>query len=142
MRIIAAIILGVTVASIIFFMVGFIDNALRPIPEEMMDPATPEAVAKRVASTPISKWLVVLFGFALGAFSGGFTGVKVARGKNILVTSLIGSALSIWAFYTFYVVYPLVLSVPLGMLISAFLFSYLGGVIAKQPLQKNTNRSE
>ncbi|MCP4357276.1 MAG: hypothetical protein GY796_04575 [Chloroflexi bacterium] len=46
-------------------MFGVIDDALRPIPRELMDPATPEAVAQRVASTPTSKWLVVMFSRAV-----------------------------------------------------------------------------
>ena len=135
MRKILAVILGAAVATIIFFMIGVIDDALRPIPRELMDPATPEAVAQRVASTPTSKWLVVMFGLALGAFLGGITGGAVAREKTAWVTSAIGLVLSSWAFYTFYVVFPAVLWVPIGMLISVFLFSYLGGFVVMQSQQ-------
>ncbi|MFQ5706845.1 MAG: hypothetical protein ACE5HO_05305 [bacterium] len=132
MRKLLAVILGASVATIIFFMIGVIDDALRPIPRELMDPATPEAVAQRVASTPTSKWLVVMFGLALGAFLGGITGATAAREKIVWVASAIGLVLSPWAFYTFYVVFPAVLWVPIGMLISVFLFSYLGGFVVMQ----------
>ena len=135
MRKILVVILGVAVATFVFFMIGVIDDALRPIPRELMDPATPEAVAQRVASTPTSKWLVVMFGLALGAFLGGITGGTVAGEKTVWVTSAIGLVLSSWAFYTFYVVFPAVLWVPIGMLISVFLFSYLGGFVVMRSQQ-------
>lgn len=129
MRKILAVILGAVVGTIFFFLVGVIANAIHPTPPELMDPATPEAVAQRVASTPTSKWLSTIFGLALGAFSGGVIGARVAKERIVWVTSTIGLVLSLWAFYTFYVVFPAVLWVPIGMLISVLLFSYLGGFV-------------
>ncbi len=138
MRISLAVILGAVVGTIIFFIVGVISNAINPTPPELMDPVTPEAVAQRVASVSTSTWLTTLFGLALGAFSGGVIGAKVAKKKIIWVTSAIGLVHSLWAFYTFYIVFPAVLWVPIGMLISTFLFSYLGGVVVMQSKQKNS----
>ena len=132
-----AVILGSIVGTIIFFIVGIIANAIHPTPPELMDPATPEAVAQRVVSVRISTWLTTLLGLALGAFSGGFIGASVAREKVIWVTSAIGLVLSLWTFYTFYIVFPAVLWVPIGMLISALLFSYLGGVVVKKSKSKS-----
>ena len=130
-----AIILGSVVGSIILFVVGYIANAIRPTPPELMDPATAEAVAQRIASTPLFSWLSTIFGLALGAFLGGAIGAKVAKEKIVWVTSAIGLVLSLWALYTFYVVFPAVLWVPILMLISVFLFSYLGGVVIRQSQQ-------
>ena len=138
MRKILAVILGAVVGTITLLVVGVIANAIHPTPPELMDPATPAAVAQRVASTPTSTWLVVMFGLALGAFLGGITGATVAKEKIVWVTGAIGLVLSLWAFYTFYVVFPAVLWVPIGMLISALLFSYLGGFVAKQSRQKKS----
>ena len=132
MRKILAVILGAVVGTIILFIVGFIANAIDPTPPELMDPASPEAVALRVASTPTFTWLSTIFGLALGAFLGGVIGARVAKEKIVWVTSAIGLVLSLWAFYTFYVVFPAVLWVPLVMLISVFLFSYLGGFVVMQ----------
>ena len=136
MRKILAVILGAVVGTITLLMVGIIANAIYPTPPELMDPATPEAVAQRVASAPTSTWLSTIFGLALGAFLGGVVGARVAKEKIVWVTSAIGLVLSLWAFYTFYVVFPEVLWVPTGMLISVFLFSYLGGFVAMQSQQK------
>lgn len=142
MRKILSVILGAVVGTIVFFIVGVIANAINPTPPEFMDPATPEAVAQRVASVSTSTWLTTIFGFALGAFSGGFIGARVAREKIIWVTSAIGLLLSLWAFYTFYIVFPAVLWVPIVMLFSALLFSYLGGfVVMQSQLKKKTNQT-
>jgi hypothetical protein len=145
MRKLLAVILGAVVGTITFFMVGVIANAIHPTPPELMDPATPEAVAQRVASAPTFTWLSIIFGLALGAFIGSVIGASVAKERIVWVTSAIGLVLSLWAFYTFYVVFPAVLWVPLAMLISALLFSYLGGFVVTQSQQeksapKNTNR--
>jgi hypothetical protein len=136
MRKILAVILGAVVGSITLFIVGVIANAIQPTPPELMDPATPEAVAKRVASTTTFAWLSTIFGLALGAFLGGVIGASVAKENIFRVTSAIGLVLSLWAFYTFYIVYPAVLWVPIVMFISVFLFSYLGGVVISKSQQK------
>ena len=136
MRKFLAVILGAAVATITLLMVGMIANAIYPTPPELMDPATPEAVALRVASAPMSTWLSTLFGLALGAFIGGVIGARVAKEKIVWVTTAIGLVVSLWAFYTFYVVFPAVLWVPIGMLISVFLFSYLGGYVIIKSQQK------
>ncbi len=135
MRKVLAVIIGAVVATIVLYMVGFIANAINPTSPELMDPATPEAVAEQVAAAPLFTWLSTLFGLALGAFLGGLIGAKVARGKIVMVTSAIGLVLSPWAFYTFYIVYPEVLWVPIAMLFSVFIFSYLGGVVVMRAQQ-------
>ena len=136
MRKILAVFSGASVATITLLLVGMIANAIYPTPPELMDPATQEAVTLRVASAPMFAWLSTLFGLALGAFIGGVIGARIAKEKIFRVTSTIGLVLSLWAVYTFYIVYPAVLWVPLGMLISAFLFSYLGGYVIMQSQQK------
>ena len=138
MRKILAVILGAVVGSITLFLVGLIANAIYPTPPELMDPATPEAVVQRVASTSTITWLSTIFGLALGAFLGGVIGARVAIEKIVWVTSAIGLVLSLWAFYTFYVVFPAVLWVPIGMLISSLLFSYLGGFVVMRSQQKKS----
>ncbi len=120
-------------------MIGMIANAINPTPPELMDPATPKAVAKRVAYAPLFTWISTIFGLALGAFFGGVTGALIAKEKIVWVTSTISLILSSWAFYTFYVVYPSVLWVPIGMLISVIVFPYLKGVAIMKTQQKKKN---
>jgi hypothetical protein len=85
---------GVVVGSMIFFIVGVIANIMYPTPPELMDPATPEAVAQRVAYAPTGTWLMTIIGFALGAFFGVVIGAGVAKEKIVWVTSTIGLLLS------------------------------------------------
>ncbi|MDH3649761.1 MAG: hypothetical protein OEQ53_08760 [Saprospiraceae bacterium] len=117
-------------------MVGVVADVIQPTPPELMDPATPEAVAKRVDSAPLFTWLSTIFGLALGAFFGGMIGAKVAVERIVWVTSAVGLMLSLWAFYTLYIVFPTVIWVPIAMLICVFLFSYLGGVVIMRSQQK------
>ncbi len=142
MRNIIAVVTGAVVGSATLFLVGVIANAINPTPPELMDPATPEAVARRVASAPTSTWLSTIFGLALGAFLAGVVGARVARERVVWVTSAIGLVLSLWAFYTFYVVFPAVLWVPVAMLISALLFTYLGGRLVVRSHQKKSALAE
>ncbi len=95
-----------------------------------MDPQTPEATALRVATAEAHGLLFVLLGSALGGFSGGVVGVKIAGEKASLIACAIGGLLSLWAFYSFYVFYPARLWFLIGMLVSFLLFSYLGGIVA------------
>ena len=141
MRKVLAVILGGIVGTVVFFIVGMMANAIHPTPPELMDPETPEAVTKRVASTSTGTWLSTIFGLSLGAFLGGVTGARVAKDRIVWVTSAIGLVLSSWAFYTFYVVFPAVLWVPMGMLISVFLFSYLGGSVVERSQRKKSARA-
>jgi len=79
-------------------MVGLIANAIHPTPPELMDPATPEAVAQRVAATPTFTLLSTIFGLALGASLSGTIGAKVAKEKIFWVTSAIGLVLPLGPF--------------------------------------------
>ena len=130
MRTFLAVIVGVIVANVSFFLVSVVADRIYPTPSELMDPQTPEATALRVATAEAMGLLFVLLGSALGGFSGGLVGAAIARDKAILVACAIGGLLSLWALYSFYVFYPARLWFPIGMLVSFLLCSYLGGVVA------------
>jgi len=105
---------GAVVGSLVFFIVGYISNALDPTPTELMDPETAEEVVRRVQSTPVTKWIYTIVGLGLGTLSGcclasRWSGKTAARGVAVLM--------SLWPAYTFYVVYPDVLWVPLSMIL-------------------------
>ena len=137
MRKTIAVLIGAIVASAILFLVGMIANAINPTPPELMDPETPEAVARRVESASLFTWLTTVFGLALGAFSGGAIGAIIAREKIFWITGAISVVLSLWAFYTFYIVFPSVLWVPAAMLVSVIVFPYLGGSLISRVSRKN-----
>ncbi len=132
MRNILAVILGVLVANVVFFLGSVAADRFYPTPVELMDPETPEATALRVASAETNGLVLVLLAGALGGLVGGFVGAKVARGKFLAVTNAIGGLLSIWAVYSFYVFFPARLWFPLGMLVAFMASTYLGGVVARR----------
>ena len=98
-----AVILGVVVGNVIFFLVSIVSDRIYPTPPELLNPQTPEATALRVTTAEVNGLLLVLLGSALGAFFGGIIGAAIAKGKIVAVTSAIGGLLSPWAFYSFYV---------------------------------------
>ena len=127
MRKIVAVFLGAVIGSLVLFGVGMIANAIQPTPPELMDPATAEAVVQRVAATSTAAWISTIFGLGPGSFIGGALAVWVARERIVRVTIGVALVLSLWAFYTFYVVYPAVLWVPISILGAVYYYSYLGG---------------
>ena len=140
LRKILAVILGVIVGNVVFFLVGIVADRIYPTPPELLDPQTPEATALRVASAEATGLLLVLLGSALGGFFGGIIGAAVARERIVSVTSAIGGLLSLWALYSFYIFFPARLWFPAGMLISFLLFSYLGGLVLMQSKKERTTR--
>ena len=140
LRKILAVILGVIVGNVVFFLVGIVANRIYPTPPELLDPQTPEATALRVASAEATGLLLVLLGSALGGFFGGIIGAAVARERIVSVTSAIGGLLSLWALYSFYIFFPARLWFPAGMLISFLLFSYLGSLVLMQSKKERTTR--
>ena len=130
MRNLLAIFVGAVIGSATLLLVGMVANAISPTPPEPMDPHTPDAVAQRVDAASLSTWITVIFGLALGAFFGGGVAAGMAKEKTARVAGGVGALLSLWAVYTFFVVYPAVLWVPVAMLVVVFSFSYLGGQAA------------
>ena len=136
MRNILAVVLGVIVANIVFFLGSVAADRFYPTPPELMDPQTPEATALRVAVAETNGLVLVILAAALGGLVGGFIGAKVAKGSALAVTSAIGGLLSLWAVYSFYVFFPARLWFPIGMLVAFLLTTYVGGLVArKSPMQ-------
>ncbi|NNE29183.1 MAG: hypothetical protein HKN16_06080 [Saprospiraceae bacterium] len=135
-RLALAVILGVALGNLLFFLVGFIANSIQPTPAEFMDPSTPEIMAKRVQSTSLFKWLATLLGHGLGALAAGFIASKLARQAPTWMISLITLLFALWAFYLFYFVYPEVIWVPLVMFAFALFFPGFGAGLANpKPLK-------
>lgn len=133
MRKLVAITIGILVGNLIFFCIAMVANWINPTPPELMDPSTAEAVAERVAQTTTYAWFTTIFGLAIGSFIGGVLGAKIENKHSLGTSIIIGLVFSLWAFYTFYIVYPKVLWVPFIMLFTALYCSYRGGKILWKP---------
>ena len=132
MRNILAVVLGVLVANVVFFLGSVAADRFYPTPPELMDPQTPEATALRVAAAETNGLVLVILAAALGGLVGGYIGAKVAKGSTFAVTSAIGGLLSLWAVYSFYVFFPARLWFPIGMLVAFLVSTFLGGLAAKR----------
>lgn len=80
-----------------------------------MDPSTPEEVVKRVQHTPTSKWTHTIIGLFLGSIAALWLSIKW-DGKEAML--IVAGIMLLWPVYTFYIVYPDVLWVPLAMAIA------------------------
>ncbi len=132
MRNLLAVILGVIVANVVFFLGSIAADRFYPTPPELMDPQTPEATALRVASAETNGLVLVILAGALGGLVGGYVGARAAKGRTFAVTSAIGALLAPWAVYSFYVFFPARLWFPIGMLVAFLVSTFLGGVAARR----------
>jgi hypothetical protein len=139
MRKIIAVVLGVIVANVVFFLVSVAADRFYPTPPELMDPQTPEATALRVASAEAVGLVLVLLGAVLGGLAGGFTGARLAKTSAFIVVSAIAALQSLWAVYSFYVFYPDRLWFPAGMLVAFLIATYAGGFVGRRSRRKEQN---
>ena len=123
-----AVVVGVIVAHVVFFAMGFLAEAIYPTPPELLDPQTPEATAERVEGARTGGLAMVVLGGALGGLVGGALGGMTARGRTVVVAVVIGALLALWGVYSFYVFYPARLWFPIGLFVGFPLFSTLGGL--------------
>ena len=136
---IVAIIAGVLVGSLIFFIFGAIGSTLQaPLPESinMSDPGYNEL---RVAVTPITAWLLTLTGIILGSFLAGAIGTVISGEKITWVTFGIGGILSLWVLFGVLTVPEMPLWFDLASLVSYLLFTYQGSVVMGRVLERKTN---
>ena len=132
MRKVLAVVVGVVVANVVFFLGSVAADRFYPTPPELMDPQTPEATALRVASAETNGLVLVILAGALGGLVGGYIGARVAKGRTFAVTSAIAGLLAPWAVYSFYVFFPARLWFPIGMLVAFLVSTYLGGLAARK----------
>ena len=125
MRRILAVIAGAIAASIVLFITGYISNHINPTPAELMDPQNAETVLERVQTTSLDKWMAVIFGISLGSYVGSRVTIKITPYGKYNSVRVLTILLSIWSFYTFYIVYPNVLWVPIMMLGGTLLGAWL-----------------
>lgn len=81
-RTILGVLVGLVVAWLVMSLCEFGSLALhRPPPG--LDLRNPEALALHIASAPLSAMLLVLAGWVLGAFLGGWVAARIARHRRV-----------------------------------------------------------
>jgi len=91
-RTILGVLAGLVVAWLVMSLCEFGSVALHP-PSPGLNLRHPEALALHIASAPLSALLLVLAGWVLGAFFGGWVAAKIARHR--LAAALVIGALMV-----------------------------------------------
>ena len=130
LRTLPAVLAGLVVAHVVFFLVGYAAEWLYPTPPELLDPQTPFETAARVEGAKAGGLALVVLGSALGGLAGGAVAGKAAGRYALLAAIVLGAMLSLWGVYSFYVFYPARLWFPIGLFLCFPAFSVLGGLAA------------
>ena len=102
-----AVIVGFIVASAIFMIVEMANSMVMapPSPEVMKDPA---ALREYMANGPVTAYVVVLIGYLLGSFAGGFVATKMGRrwSSGITLPLIVGVLLTLCGLVLFFFMLP------------------------------------
>ena len=106
-RKILAVVVGFIVATAIFMIFEMANSMVMapPSPEVMKDRAK---LAEYMANGPVTAYIVVLIGYIIGSFAGGFIVTKMSRRESpgIILPILIGAILELGAILLFFAVMP------------------------------------
>lgn len=91
---ILAVIAGIIAAVIVIFIVEALSNMLFP-PSSKIDMENPEQVKQMIENAPFGALLLVVIGWAIGAFSGGLVATIVSNNKKSFPALIVGMLLMI-----------------------------------------------
>jgi len=89
MKILAGIV-GIVVANITFMLIQFASGKIFGVPEGL-DTTDMAAMTNYIATLPVTALLLVLFGYALGCFLGGFVMYKIAKWDSSVLPIVLGT---------------------------------------------------
>ncbi len=90
-----AVIGGIVIGVVLLGIIQGILQAFDP-PETQLDYTDPEVMAKYIEGLPAWRLLLLLLGFAAGAFSGGFAGSRISDSQTGQVGFIIGVGLTVF----------------------------------------------
>jgi hypothetical protein len=104
-------VLAVIVAMIVawaIIMISQMLNAVFIMPPAADVMANPERLREYIASMPTSVYIVVLIGYVVASFAGGFIATKMARhvGGGFVETLIVAAILELMAIVNFFVTMP------------------------------------
>src|SRR6185312_14512762 len=121
---IGAIVAGFIVASVIMLAFEWVNHFLFPIPVTI-DQGDPTAFGQFTASLPLTAYLLVFLGFAIGAFEGGCTTTWMAGDPKFRTSAVLAVVLVIFGMFNMMALAFPTLPMLLGIIILA-VFPYLG----------------
>lgn len=133
MRNFLAILAGMISCILMIFAIEIVGNSISPMPVNISDHEAFENYIRN--SAPKSFYLLILFAYAVGSFTGAFVTSLISTNKKILRAMTVGGITMGWAIFTL-----TTLQYPFWIIICAlFTFlpaAYLGSIISKQFFQK------
>lgn len=131
LRNILAVVAGVLVAGLLVAAVETVSNSFFPPAVDLSD-GDMDALRAHVGSLPVTAFLMILFGWSLGAFTGGWLTERIAKtGKPTLSLVFAGVFLILIALNLFSIPHPIWMMV-IGLLLPPAM-AYAGWKIAARP---------
>lgn len=90
---ILAVVAGIVTANVIIIINEMINHKLYPLPPGVSYETNKEAFFKYVETVPIEAKLMIIFGYAIAAFAGGFVATKIKNDGNRYYALIVGGFL-------------------------------------------------
>ncbi len=135
-RKIIAIVIGLIASFIVIELIESIGYTIYPIPEGI-DIRNIEALKTYISNAPTNVFLIIILGYAIGSFVGGFVSAWITKEEKIkTATTLGGILMGIGAINLFTIPHPIwVIVVALLVFIP---FSYFGGKLGIKISEKKS----
>ena len=128
-RSILAIVVGALAAIILISAVEGVSGLLYPLPPDV-DPGQPDVMQQYIAQLPIGAFVLVLVGWALGTFVGGWVAARLA-GRAPLTHGLVVGALFLAAGVLTMLTIPHPIGMWVGGIVLPIACSYLGARLVR-----------
>ena len=128
-RSILAVVVGAVVAMILVSVVEMVSGLLYPLPADV-DPPQPDLMQQYIARLPIGAFLLVLAGWAVGSFVGGWVAARLA-GRAPLTHGLVIGLLFLAAGIMTMLMIPHPLYMWVGGIVLPLACSYLGARLVR-----------
>jgi hypothetical protein len=126
-KLVLAVVAGIVIASMVIALVDSLNQMLYP--SSIMHPTIHEQV-ELIRNAPLSERLLVLLGYIISSFFGGYTAGRIAPIKNKVLAALSVGFFLLLSAIVYFVLFPQ----PIWMMILSgicyMLFSFLGGKTA------------
>ncbi|MCU0322319.1 MAG: hypothetical protein MUE72_07880 [Chitinophagaceae bacterium] len=132
MRNVISVIAGLATAIITFLLVESLNNSLHPVPNNL-DFKDPLAVKTFYEQQPVTLWLLVLLGWAMGSFFCGLLIQLIGKNPNKKLPIIAGSILTVSAIANFVLLPHPIWCIVVGLLI------FIPSTIIGHQLMKTNN---
>ena len=90
---ILAVVGGIVTANVIIIINEIINHRLYPLPSGVSYETNKEAFFKYIETVPVEAKLMIIFGYAIAAFAGGFVATKIKNDGNRYYALIVGGFL-------------------------------------------------